>query len=146
VPGPDGKRCSRCGIDRPLREFHRAENGRQPWCKSCKREYAAAHYQANKARRQADNKRRHNEFLRWYIGLKAGRPCSDCGYVFHPAAMQWDHLPGSSKVADVAVLARRGNRQRVLDEVAKCELVCANCHAVRSCARRDATYPSGTPP
>ena len=75
--------------------------------------------------------------MRWYIGLKAGRPCSDCGQAFHPAAMQWDHLPGRSKEADLAVLARRGSRKRVLDKIAKCELVCANCHALRSHLRRD---------
>jgi hypothetical protein len=58
--------------------------------------------------------------------------------VFHPVAMHWDHLPGETKEADLAFLAKRGSRQRVLDEIAKCELVCANCHAVRSFVRRDA--------
>jgi hypothetical protein len=133
----DAKCCGRCGRRRSSDEFHRADDGLQPWCKSCKREYAAAHYQAHKARRRAQNKRRHEEFLRWYVGLKSGRPCAACGNVFHPAAMQWDHLPGRPKTADVAVLARRGNRKRVLDEIANCELVCANCHAVRSYVRHD---------
>jgi hypothetical protein len=91
----------------------------------------------NKARRQAQNKRRQAEFMAWYINLKAGRPCTDCGLEFHPAAMQWDHLPGHNKKADLAFLARRGSRERVLEEIAKCELVCANCHAVRSYRRRD---------
>jgi hypothetical protein len=133
------KHCGRCTLNRPLHEFHRAEDGHQPWCKECKRDYAAAHYQANKTRRRATNRRRHRAFMEWYTGLKAGRPCSDCGDTFHPQAMHWDHLPGSSKSADIAVLARRGSRKRVLDEIAKCELVCANCHAIRSHLRRDDT-------
>lgn len=137
------KRCGRCDVDQPLHEFHRAEEGYQPWCKSCKREYAAAHYRANHARRRADNRRRHAEFLKWYTRLKAKRPCSDCGNVFHPAAMQWDHLPGRAKTADVSVLARRGSRKRVLDEIANCELVCANCHAVRSYFRRGSSLRRG---
>lgn len=49
---PYPKRCGRCGMDKPLDRFHRAEDGHQPWCKSCKREYAAAYYQANRERRQ----------------------------------------------------------------------------------------------
>jgi hypothetical protein len=125
-------------LDKPLTEFHRWRNGHQPWCKPCRREYAAAHYQANKARRQAQNKRRQAEFMAWYISHKAGRPCADCRQEFHPAAMQWDHLPGVEKTADLAFLAKRGSRRRVLEEIAKCELVCANCHSVRSHLRRDA--------
>jgi hypothetical protein len=131
------KRCGRCGKIKPTYEFHRWHNEWQAWCKPCRREYAASHYQANKSRRQAQNKKRQAEFFAWYISLKAGRPCADCGRVFHPAAMHWDHLPGADKKADLANLARRGNRQLILDEIKKCELVCANCHAVRSFARRD---------
>jgi hypothetical protein len=52
--------------------------------------------------------------------------------------MQWDHLPGTEKAANLGDLARRGNRARVLDEIAKCELVCANCHAMRTFSRRGA--------
>jgi hypothetical protein len=73
----------------------------------------------------------------WFRGLKEGRPCSDCGGVFHPVAMQWDHPPGVEKIADVAFLYR-GSRARVLREIEKCELVCANCHAIRTFMRRQA--------
>jgi hypothetical protein len=58
--------------------------------------------------------------------------------MFHHAAMQWDHLPEFEKSADLAMLARRGSRKRVLEEIEKCELVCANCHASRSFVRREA--------
>ena len=46
------------------------------------------------------------------------------------------HLPGAATLADVSLLATRHNRQRILEEGAKCELVCANCHAVRTFSRR----------
>jgi hypothetical protein len=49
--------------------------------------------------------------------------------------MHWDHLPGMEKAADVGALYG-GSRRRVLAEIAKCELVCANCHAVRTVRRR----------
>lgn len=67
--------------------------------------------------------------------MKADRPCADCGRSFHPAAMEWDHLPGQEKIAEVGSLYG-GSRERVLTEIAKCELVCANCHAVRTFERR----------
>lgn len=135
--GAQTRRCRRCGDDKPLSEFHRWHDDYQWWCKPCRKAYAAAHYQRNKAKRQAQNKRRQAEFMAWYIGLKAGKPCADCGSVFHPAAMHWDHLPNQPKIADLSFLARRGSRKRVLTEIAKCELVCANCHAIRTHVRRD---------
>jgi hypothetical protein len=130
------KHCTRCGKTKPVTEFHRhSEWGYQAWCKRCKSKVAAAHYQANKARRYAHNRRRQLEFRGWYTSLKAGRPCADCGQTFDPVAMQWDHLPGSMKAGSLGDLVKHGNRKLVLKEIEKCELVCANCHAVRSAVR-----------
>ena len=49
--------------------------------------------------------------------------------------MHWDHLPGAVKLAEVSTLVRHGRVRRAHEEIAKCELVCANCHAVRSYER-----------
>jgi hypothetical protein len=64
-------------------------------------------------------------------------PCMDCGGTFHPAAMQFDHRPGTTKVADLASLARDGSTHLFGLELAKCDLVCANCHAIRTFERRE---------
>jgi hypothetical protein len=126
------RECRRCGEPKPLSEFHRWHDDYQWWCKPCRREYAAAHYERNKPRWKAQNERRQAEFLAWYTSLKAGKPCAACGRSFHPVAMHWHHLPGTEKSASLGDLAKRGSRKRVLDEIAKCELLCANCHAVRT--------------
>lgn len=66
------------------------------------------------------------------VELKAA-PCVDCGGTFPPECMDFDHLSGTSKVMDVSTMAKQGlARQRILDEIAKCELVCANCHRIRT--------------
>ena len=49
--------------------------------------------------------------------------------------MHWYHLPGYPKVAEISVMVTRRRREAVLDELAKCELVCANCHVMRTVAR-----------
>jgi hypothetical protein len=50
--------------------------------------------------------------------------------------MHWDHLPGFEKEDSVAtILQRTYSREAVLKEIAKCELVCANCHAERTHCR-----------
>jgi hypothetical protein len=55
--------------------------------------------------------------------------------------MHWDHLPEAEKQGEVSILMKRTqSRRRVLEEIAKCELVCANCHAVRSFERRRSSF------
>lgn len=132
------KRCGRCGETKPLDEFHRSQRrgGRQTWCKACRRAYDAAYSRATLARRRARAREKRAAFLDWYLALKTGKPCADCGGAFHPAAMQWDHKPGVEKRANVGDLMRQAVKKHVLDEIAKCDLVCANCHAVRTFERR----------
>lgn len=94
--------------------------------------YDAEYHQRVKHRRLEQKRIYHREFYEWGRSLKAGKPCADCGGTFDPVAMQWDHLPGFSKEGNVGDLVRRHNRRKVLEEIEKCELVCANCHAVRT--------------
>ena len=131
------KRCLSCGEEKPLEAFHRwgRGDGRQPWCRVCRKTYDAAYHQRMKDRRREQKRRRKQEFLAWYWAMKESLPCTDCGRTYHHAAMTFDHLPGHEKLGDVGYLMRFASRQLVLDEIAKCEPVCANCHAVRTFTR-----------
>lgn len=66
--------------------------------------------------------------------IKEASPCTDCGESYPACVMQFDHT-GDDKVLAVSRLLRSKGWPTVLDEIAKCELVCANCHAVRSWRR-----------
>ena len=77
------------------------------------------------------------------IALKGGQ-CMDCGYKAHPAALEFDHVRGS-KVCSIATLLQGARWEEVLTEVAKCELVCANCHAIRTQTRLRANFDKFTP-
>jgi 5-methylcytosine-specific restriction endonuclease McrA len=93
-------------------------------------EYDRLYYQRNKQKRQAQAKA-HRQALRDSIRqYKATHPCTDCGGFFHPAAMQFDHL--GDKCENIADMVRLGKARKVWAEIEKCELVCANCHAVRT--------------
>ena len=129
------KICGRCGEAKPLSEFHRRGRGHQAWCKSCRKSYDAAYFRAERSEVMATKRKRWKQLVDWHNKLKESKPCADCGQYFHHAAMGWDHLPGSDKHNDVSNL-RRISRRAVLAEIEKCELVCANCHAVRSYERR----------
>ncbi|MDP9245964.1 MAG: hypothetical protein M3O64_04850 [Chloroflexota bacterium] len=51
--------------------------------------------------------------------------------------MQWDHLPGFEKIGELSggtwVVGR--TQEEILSEIAKCELVCTNCHTIRTFKR-----------
>jgi hypothetical protein len=71
----------------------------------------------------------------WVIEYKMSRGCADCGYREHPAALDFDHRPGTVKVRDIKSGHQLG-WDALLAEVAKCDVVCANCHRVRTWTRR----------
>jgi hypothetical protein len=117
-------------------EFHRrGEDGYQSWCKSCRKDYDHAYHAATRPVRLAQKRARKTALVEWVRELKK-RPCADCGGRFHPVAMHFDHLPGQQKEFDVGWAIRGYSRKRILAEIAKCDLVCANCHAVRTYERR----------
>lgn len=66
-----------------------------------------------------------------YINAIKANPCVDCGGKFHPAAMDFDHC-GVKKLGGVARLVVSASFDRIKAEIDKCELVCANCHRVRT--------------
>jgi hypothetical protein len=83
----------------------------------------APYYRARIADRQS-------ELLGWLESLKAGRSCSRCGFS-HPAVLQFHHRDPAAKKVEVAAAARQGwSRSRILAEIAKCDLLCANCHFI----------------
>jgi hypothetical protein len=127
------KFCRRCACEKPVDEFHQRSAIQQAWCKQCRREYDAEYWRRTSVERTHKRRQRRRERLAWYRRLKEGKPCADCGGAFHHAAMQWDHLPGAKKDYELSNMVLRGfRRTTILEEIAKCELVCANCHAVRT--------------
>ena len=71
------------------------------------------------------------------FSLKHNKSCMDCGIAYPSWVMQFDHRPGSRKTYNVGWLASSCSAITTIDrEVAKCDLVCANCHAGRTHRRR----------
>jgi len=65
-------------------------------------------------------------------------PCADCGEKYPPYVMDFDHLPGQSKSFSIS---RRPDAAtaRLMEEIEKCEIVCANCHRERTYRRQQYT-------
>lgn len=142
---PDVKRCGRCGETKPLSAFHRRGAGHQWCCRQCRKEWDAAYWTRRREFRIERHRARKAELRRWFRELKSSQACVDCGGRFHWAAMTYDHLPGTPKRGEVSNLIARGYRTAIVKELASCELVCANCHAVRTHKRREAMLSSTRP-
>lgn len=143
-----GKRCSKCAITKPLSEYC-LHSGRwyRGTCKSCfggetlANRDAESHNRVNQKWRAASRDTlRAEDSRKWKAGrflndLAKAAPCTDCGARLPSVCMDWDHRPGVDKVANVGTLVRR-KPSTLFSEIAKCDLVCANCHRVRTSNRR----------
>jgi hypothetical protein len=74
---------------------------------------------------------------RFVASIKASNPCTDCGEYFPSVCMDFDHVAGKER--NLAEGVRNGwSEERLLTEIGRCELVCSNCHRIRTfCPRSE---------
>ena len=65
-------------------------------------------------------------------------PCLDCGRRFPFYVLQFDHRDPTEKRYTVSQMISHAGPETILAEVAKCDIVCANCHRDRTYRRRKA--------
>jgi predicted HNH restriction endonuclease len=67
---------------------------------------------------------------KYQLIMDAGGRCARCGYRRNLAALTWHHIDATKKSfnLDMRALSNR-SQPEILAEVAKCILLCANCHA-----------------
>lgn len=74
--------------------------------------------------------RRSAELREWYRELKRDYECTECGEDRAPA-LDFHH-EGESKNEAVSKMINDGyGKERIMEEIEKCEVLCANCHRVR---------------
>lgn len=82
----------------------------------------------------------HNRYMtiKQFVDRLKDKPCIDCRGIFHRWQMDFDHVRGNKKFN----VCQPGSRsiQTVIDEIAKCDLVCANCHRDRTHKRGEYRY------
>ena len=122
------KTCPKCELVLPFEAFAKNKakaDGRQRYCRSCKKSMDASYYSRNKKlqRHRVDENRRK---LREEIdALKALKGCCVCGEK-EPCCLDFHHS-NDDKEGDVSQLTNSG-RSRVFKEIEKCCIVCSNCH------------------
>ncbi len=136
--GGEQIKCYRCGEVKPADEFawrRRKRNQRDSFCRPCRSTYKREHYLANKQRyvdqAAASQRRLRLERMRYLLEHFAKYPCRDCGET-DPVVLEFDHLDPNEKAFNISSAISYRNWQTILGEIAKCEVVCANCHRRRT--------------
>ena len=136
---PWSSSARRCGEARPMEMFNSsASRKRSSYCKPCQSEFSREHYQKNRARYIERSRARSKRELQWRMGwLKSylrEHPCVDCGET-DIMVLEFDHL--RDKTFNVSHGIRNMSWERVLQEIQKCEVLCGNCHRLRTLRRLD---------
>jgi hypothetical protein len=130
-PREGPKFCSICGA--PVKPGSGKKV--QGYCKNCMSAYFKGYYEQRKEHyKQMNNESRRQRRVIWRDRLAQlkNRPCKDCGKCYPPYCMDFDHLDPDTKVADIPLmLGRNASEERLLAEIEKTEVVCANCHRGR---------------
>ena len=126
--------CRTCKNAKPLSEYgvrNASADGKMTMCKVCDRAAQKVQY-ANNKKYYLDRNRIHRKRNRdRYNALKAGAPCAHCGGVFPAVCMDHDHIDPNTKKLCVAQMMGYSWKM-IKDEIAKCELLCANCHRIKT--------------
>jgi len=128
-PGDPTRTCKVCGNEKIVKEFCKSKTGKY-LCLSCKRGQESARYAVDPKKVQYRIAAKYVKQRAFMDSLKSG-PCADCGLKFVPCQMDFDHRDPATKVKGLAQMFHWA-RGKILAEVAKCDLVCANCHRDRT--------------
>jgi hypothetical protein len=128
------KLCKVCHIHKKITEFSKkTEKLLLNKCKPCQAKYSTEHYRKNKVKYLKRNNERGLSIKQEVDKLK-DKPCLDCGNRFPPYVMDFDHLYNKKRNVSRMIYAT-ASRKAILEEISKCELVCSNCHRIRTFSR-----------
>jgi hypothetical protein len=123
--------CAKCGTSPRL--------SYSSYCGPCANEYRKEYWDSHpeyRAKAQARGRKRVREMQQRVRDHLASHPCVDCGEA-DIRVLHFDHVTGE-KIASISalVLMKHSSWQAVVDEIAKCEVRCANCHMKKTAAER----------
>ena len=142
------KRCPKCKITKDIIHFtkdKKAKDGLSWQCRECKKQYddkrrsnpiIRKHINTLAINRYYQNRERYKKYaLRDYYKIKdfintikLGLGCKICGYNEHAEALVFHHRNPKEKEFNIGNV--RVSRKRLLKEIAKCDVLCANCHRI----------------
>jgi hypothetical protein len=105
------------------------------YCKICSKEYIYDYKKNRRYKCTTCKSREQYQKRDKLLSEIKNVPCMDCGNNFPPECMDFDHRDPSTKLFGVGDRRDKGIKI-ILDEISKCDIVCANCHRIRTKSKK----------
>lgn len=131
------KICLKCKEPKLLNCFaknKRRKDGLQAQCKECQKSLRKEHYDKNVDKISTQVKEYRAKIRELLISLKEASPCLDFNKKYPYYVMDFDHR--LEKEFNIGSRSFHCSEKELLEEIEKCDLVCANCHRERTHKRR----------
>lgn len=139
------KLCNTCNTVKPLEEFYKRKlkSGSmttQGKCITCLNEYMKNHYRNNKEMYSEKARRNEQRYFKrnrdYVISYFKTHPCISCGEE-DILVLEFHHNGVVDKEYNVTSLINSGSLKSLKEEIAKCDVMCANCHRRLEATKRD---------
>lgn len=134
------KICTACKISKTEESYYKNQSrpdGLQNYCKECNSTKVKKHYRENpeyyKQKSGIRNRRLREEHQIKICQYLLEHPCVDCGES-DIIVLDFDHVIGI-KEENIAKMLGNYSWDKILEEMAKCEVRCANCHRRKTASR-----------
>lgn len=134
------KICTKCGEEKCLDEFffrNKKTGKRHAQCKDCynKTRKYKEHYDKHKEEYKGRALKRKSNLVmenqNKMLDFLSKCKCADCGET-NPIILEFDHINPQNKAHTIAKMLPTHLWESILVEIEKCEVVCANCHKIRT--------------
>lgn len=133
------KTCSKCREAKPLSAFNKRKEGTQgvgSWCKLCHSAYdKARNLAADKSVKAKQNAALREAKRPLMLAYLKEHPCVVCGED-DPIVLEFDHRDPETKSFNVARMMSSHSWPKILAEIKKCDVLCANCHRRKTARQR----------
>lgn len=141
------KKCTTCKLEKPFSDFNKnksKKDGYNTLCRVCSNKRSKQYYKENAEHHKKiiteRNKKIKSVIKNNLLNLLKNSKCTDCGND-DIRVLEFDHLPQFKKEKNISDFLKSGCSWNVIQkEINKCEIVCANCHRIRTVNRLKKSY------
>jgi len=105
-----------------------SDDGLQRNCKACMRNANIKSYTKDKSKYHARGKSYSKKLFDELNEYKSSQTCKKCGNDKY-YLLEFHHIDPTQKDSEVSTLLRTQSKKSAWDEIAKCVVLCKNCHA-----------------
>jgi hypothetical protein len=113
-------------------------SGNTAYCKSCNNSYSNSYNRRNpdKVKQYSKKSQSKRAVRQWelVVAYLRSHPCMDCGES-NIVLLEFDHVRGIKKCSIGSLINGSQADKTILDEIAKCDVVCVKCHRLRTVRR-----------